>query len=182
MLQFQYKAIDVPILVEDIDKVNLIDLIIEYQEKAKEKNLETPKYPTFKYIYKMKHVNLEIDIDLMKMFTNFPDKKEIYVWVGDGLKDSKVVAAARSLVKEKHPMHEFEVDRQLMVELEVVRQLLVEPTKKLTPRNGKTKEVEDEVVSKEDFDRHVKALGKQPALAKPEVLNYDPEETFPELE
>ena len=99
VLQFQYNGIDVSVVVDDVDKVNLIELIVEYWEIAKEKNIETPEHPTFQYVFKMKHVSLLSDADLMKMFRNLPEKTEIYIWVGCGAKDSKVVSIALIIKK-----------------------------------------------------------------------------------
>uniref|UniRef100_A0A803MDY6 Uncharacterized protein n=1 Tax=Chenopodium quinoa TaxID=63459 RepID=A0A803MDY6_CHEQI len=153
VLQFQYRGIDVSVNVEDVDKVNLIDLIVEYWEKAKENNVQTPQNPTFQYVYKMKHVSLNCDADLMKMFSNLTDKKEIYVWVWDGLKDTKVVSAARPLVLGKSPM---EVDKQVVNEIGSPSA----SNPKLTPRRRKNTVVEAEIISKEEFERHVSSLNK----------------------
>lgn len=38
---------DVDVLVEDIDNVMLIDLVLEYLEKAHKENIACPNFPTF---------------------------------------------------------------------------------------------------------------------------------------
>ena len=130
-LQFQYLGKDVTVVVEDIDKANLIDLIIENWEKAARDNIETPEHPTFNYVFKMKHVSLLSDADLMKMFSNLPEKKEIYIWVGTVGKDSKVVQAARSLMSGKTPTEPISMDKSVAVEPKViVRRSKLTPSKK----------------------------------------------------
>lgn len=87
LLKFQFNGVDVDVMVDDIDKVNLIDLIVEYLDNAEKQNIVQPKYRKFTYLYKMKHVNLESDKDLMTMFCNLPENKEIWIWV-DGLHET----------------------------------------------------------------------------------------------
>ncbi|XP_021740882.1 uncharacterized protein LOC110707185 [Chenopodium quinoa] len=116
VLQFQYRGIDVAVNVDDIDKVNLIDLIVE-------------------------------------CFANLPDEKEIYVWVVDGLKDTQVVAAARSLILGSASAR----------------------GPKLIPRRRQNTFIEAEVISEEEFQRRVASL-KTPETT-PQVEAYIPEGT-----
>uniref|UniRef100_A0A803NCC7 Uncharacterized protein n=1 Tax=Chenopodium quinoa TaxID=63459 RepID=A0A803NCC7_CHEQI len=101
VLRFQYRGDDVDLVVEDIDKVNLIDLVIEYWDKATESSKPQPKHPSFQYVYKMKHVVLNNDRDLMKMFSNLPGKEFIYIWVGDAVEPSQLIKTARTLRDSK---------------------------------------------------------------------------------
>lgn len=67
------------IVVNDIDKVNLIDLVIEYLDKAEQNGVEHPKYPTFVYVHKMRHVNLNTDKDMMDMFKLTRQERNLYL-------------------------------------------------------------------------------------------------------
>lgn len=97
MLKFQYMGEDVDILVEDIDKVMLIDLIVEYLEKIDRTKMKCPKYPEFSYVYMMKHHYLHTDKDLVDMFSNLEGKKEIYIWVDELTKPNAILNTAFSL-------------------------------------------------------------------------------------
>lgn len=56
LLKFQYKGVDVDVIVSNIIKVMMIDLIIEYWKKANDASIRCPKNPTFTYLYRMKHI------------------------------------------------------------------------------------------------------------------------------
>ncbi|XP_057247010.1 uncharacterized protein LOC104909040 [Beta vulgaris subsp. vulgaris] len=97
VLKFQYKGFDVDLVVSDIDTVNLIDLVIEYEDKARENKIQVSKNPFFNYVFKMKHIELQTDSDLMKMFANLPGSKLIYIWVGELSEPSELMKAVKSL-------------------------------------------------------------------------------------
>lgn len=83
VLKFQYLGVDVDVIVEDIDKVNMIDLVMEYWDKIEKMKTTCPWFPSFKYVHKMKHIELKDDKDLMDMFKNLEGSKEVYIWVGE---------------------------------------------------------------------------------------------------
>ncbi|KAL1824963.1 hypothetical protein ACET3Z_011741 [Daucus carota] len=71
----------------DVNKTSLLDIIVEYEELGKKQRLKLDyAYPTFDYVFMMKHHKLESDKDLMKMFKRFSDASEIPIWVGTVLK------------------------------------------------------------------------------------------------
>lgn len=80
-LKFSHMGQDVDVLVEDIDKAMLMDLVIEYLDMAEKKNHEIPRLPSFSYVNRMTHVDLNNDKDLMKMFSNLEGNKEIHILV-----------------------------------------------------------------------------------------------------
>uniref|UniRef100_A0A803N2G4 Uncharacterized protein n=1 Tax=Chenopodium quinoa TaxID=63459 RepID=A0A803N2G4_CHEQI len=97
VLRFQYSGKDTDIVVQDVDKVNLVDLIIEYWEIPEREQTPMPKHPEFTYIHKMKHVELKNDMALMKMFVDLPGRDLIYIWVGELQKSTPIVEIAQSL-------------------------------------------------------------------------------------
>lgn len=97
LLKFWYKGKDIDVVVDDIDKISLIDLVIEYWEKAESENVQYPKYAEFTYMYRMKHIQLNTDMDLLNMFSNLPRKKEIYISVGSVGKPTTIIQSALSL-------------------------------------------------------------------------------------
>ncbi|KAL2943101.1 Methionine--tRNA ligase [Bienertia sinuspersici] len=97
VLRFQYRGKDTDVVVNDVDKVNLLDLITEYWEICERENTPTPQNPGFTYLHKMKHVQVYTDIDLMNMFDNLCRRELIYNWVNDLAKPTAVVQAAQSL-------------------------------------------------------------------------------------
>lgn len=79
MLRFQYRGKDVDLIIDDTDKVMWLDLIIEYEDKAREKRVPMAKYPSFAYAFKQKHCELETDQDLMTMFSKLNNSNIIYI-------------------------------------------------------------------------------------------------------
>lgn len=104
ILKFQYMGQDVDIIVNDIDKFMLTDLIIEYWEKVEEQKINIPKHPQFPYIHKKDHVNLGNDSDLIKLFSNLPGRDIIYIFVGCLTEDSAIVKIALSLREKQASM------------------------------------------------------------------------------
>ncbi|KAL2928060.1 hypothetical protein RDABS01_006451 [Bienertia sinuspersici] len=97
VLKFQFRSGDIDVVVEDIDKINLIDVIIDYWDYAVKNGIEMPKFPAFTYIHKMKHHYLNSDNDLMKMFTNLVGKSVIHIWVSDEDSPSQIFEDAKAL-------------------------------------------------------------------------------------
>ena len=97
VLRFQYVGDDIDIVVDDVDKVNLLDLVVEYMNIVDSKNLNKPRYPSFAYLHKTKHFDLLTDGDLMTMFNNLPGSKLIYIWVGSVVKPTELYESAMSL-------------------------------------------------------------------------------------
>ncbi|KAL2939597.1 Exportin-1 [Bienertia sinuspersici] len=87
VLKFQYRGSQIDVEVDDVDKVMLIDLVIEYWEKAESNEIMYAKYPEFTYVHKMTYYKLESDKDLMTMINNLLEKKEVFVWWDDNDND-----------------------------------------------------------------------------------------------
>lgn len=96
-LKFEYKSWDIGLMVEDVDKVNLIDLLIDYWDKAEENGVACAKYPKLTYLNKTGHIVVNDDKDLLNMFSNLEGKKEIIVRVDDLDEPSYLVQAAIGL-------------------------------------------------------------------------------------
>ncbi|KAL2892423.1 Zinc finger CCHC domain-containing protein 12 [Bienertia sinuspersici] len=131
VLKFLYKERDIGIVVEDIDKVMLIDLVIEYWEKAESNNVDYPKFAEFTYNYKMSHMQLNNDKDLMDMFNNLSGKKEIYVLVRQIAQPSPLVQSALSL-RSIHNSSNAGLGAETAAHVPPV----VQPRKKLTPKRS----------------------------------------------
>lgn len=99
VLKFQYLGKEVDVVVEDVDKVVLVDLIMEYEEKFRKKGFSMPENPSFEYVFKMKHVMINTDKDLMTMFERLSDKGCINIWVGRLDQQTASVSVARSLAE-----------------------------------------------------------------------------------
>ena len=96
MLKFVYKGKETEVFVEDVDLVNLLDMIIDYWDKAEREEHLTPEHPSFSYVYKKKHVELVDDKALLEMFSRNMGKDSICVHVGDS-KPNALLDNARRL-------------------------------------------------------------------------------------
>lgn len=96
LLRFQYSGGEIDIMV-DVDMVGLLDLVIDYEDRAKKEGLDQPRFPTFAYVWKMKHQDLLTDKDLMLMFERLPKKEVIHILVGSGRKMSALNETVMSL-------------------------------------------------------------------------------------
>lgn len=106
VLRFQYSGKDTDVVVDDIDKISLIDLILDYWERSEKENTPFPKNPVFSYIFKLKQVDVYTDQHLMQMFKDFDGRDMIYIWVGESKKATAVVESAtklRELLKCSQP-------------------------------------------------------------------------------
>ncbi|XP_010677588.1 uncharacterized protein LOC104893193 [Beta vulgaris subsp. vulgaris] len=87
VLRFQYNGNHVDVAV-DMDRSNLLDVIIDYEDEATKLGYETARNPDFNYVWQMKHWPLKQDKDLMVMFERLPNHQMIYIWVGTQSKPS----------------------------------------------------------------------------------------------
>lgn len=55
---FSIGGLDVDLIVGDVDKVNLIDFVIDYQDESQKKNIFVPMYPCFYYVHNSSHHEL----------------------------------------------------------------------------------------------------------------------------
>jgi hypothetical protein len=66
---FVYKGNETEVFVEDVDLVNLLDMILDYWDKAESLGHLMPDHPSFSYLYKKKrYVQLVDDKALLEMF------------------------------------------------------------------------------------------------------------------
>ncbi|KAL2896041.1 Protein FAR1-RELATED SEQUENCE 8 [Bienertia sinuspersici] len=145
VLKFQYMGKDVDVVVDDVDRVNLIDLVLEYWEGARKTGTLVPNCPTFAYVFKMKHWKLNNDKDLMEMFSRLPDYKCIYIWIGMVSEPTELVKAARKLYISKFMAEEDKTrehfsqpplqTQPMSPPLSQIAPQILEP-KKLTPRRS----------------------------------------------
>ncbi|KAL2931920.1 hypothetical protein RDABS01_037330 [Bienertia sinuspersici] len=116
VLKFQYKGYDTDVIVDDPDTANMIDLVIDYQDEAKKVGNPCPRYPSFKYLYKMNHQHLNSDKELMDLFTNLPNKKLQYIWVEEKdeptelMKSVKSLRSGKGIVSPESPMETANVN------------------------------------------------------------------------
>lgn len=96
VIRFQYLGHDTDVVVKEIDMVNLLDLIIEYWDNCEKESKPTPTYPSFTYLFKMNHIEIKTDLDLVRMFENL-GRELIFIWVQSVNKPTKVVQAALTL-------------------------------------------------------------------------------------
>lgn len=60
----------------------MLDLVIEFEDEGKKYGAKFEyKYPIFSYVYKMDHVKLLNDNDLVKMFARLSEQKMIYIYI-----------------------------------------------------------------------------------------------------
>ncbi|KAL2904793.1 Protein FAR1-RELATED SEQUENCE 12 [Bienertia sinuspersici] len=71
ILRFEYKESFIDVNV-DVDSSNLLDVVIDYEDKAREMGLEIIRNPRFHYVSRMKHYRIQKDKDLMVMFDRLP--------------------------------------------------------------------------------------------------------------
>lgn len=109
VLQFQYLGKDVDVTI-DIEKSNLLDVVIEYLEKGKELGFQIPRHPVYTYIWNMKHWPLENDKHLMSMFERFPNEKMIYIWVGSLTKPNSLNKLVCELMKTQATKTQLEAE------------------------------------------------------------------------
>ena len=96
LLKFVYKGTETEVFVEDIDLVNLLDMIIDYWDKAESMGHLMPKHPSFSYVYKKKNVQIVDDKALLEMFSRNRGVESIVIKVGDS-KPSVLLDNARRL-------------------------------------------------------------------------------------
>ncbi|XP_021849008.1 uncharacterized protein [Spinacia oleracea] len=97
LLKFMFGTGDVDVVVDDIDKVMLVDLIIDFCDNAVKQKNEIPKFPSFTYMHKNERLPLNTDNELMKMFSNLNGKDVINIWVSDEDKPSQIFKVVTSL-------------------------------------------------------------------------------------
>ena len=97
VLCFEWLCVEVDLDVNDKDKVDLLDLIIDWEDEFIKTNKIIPKNPPFAYVWKMNHVKLNCDQDLMTMFERFNDNEMIFIWVGALEEESSLMKSIRSL-------------------------------------------------------------------------------------
>ena len=97
VLRFKQLCVEVDLDVNDKDKVNLLDLIMDWENECIKTNNLIPKNPSFVYVLKMNHVKLNCDQDLMTMFKRFNDNEMIFIWVGALEEESSLMKSVRSL-------------------------------------------------------------------------------------
>jgi hypothetical protein len=68
VLRFKWLCVEVDLNVDDKDKVTLLDLVMDWEDECIKTNKLIPKTPSFAYVWKMNHVKLNCDQDLMTMF------------------------------------------------------------------------------------------------------------------
>ena len=88
ILRFEYKGYFVDVSV-DMDKSNLLDVIIDYEDKAKDVGLEICRNPEFHYVWKLKNYPLQKD-NLQTMFDRLSGTDCINIWVGELAKPSEL--------------------------------------------------------------------------------------------
>ena len=79
---FKWLCVEVDLDVNDKDIKNLLDLIMDWEDECIKTNKFIPKNPSFAYVWKIDHVKLNCDQDLMTMFERFNDNEMIFIWVG----------------------------------------------------------------------------------------------------
>ena len=72
----------VEIEVDDPDKCNLLDLLVDLLEAAEKTGMLLPDHPTLWYMYNARSFQLEHDIDVVNMFRCFPEMKLIDLSIG----------------------------------------------------------------------------------------------------
>ena len=105
ILRFTYKGCDVDVNV-DVDRSNLLDVIIEFEDKSKENGFNLCVNPEFMYVWKMKNYPIEKDIDLMEMFDRLHGSKIINIWVGGKDHPSELNKLVMGLRKTQNPCDE----------------------------------------------------------------------------
>lgn len=89
VLRFVWRNKEVDIKVE-VDKCNLMDIVIDYEDEAKKKGLKLDyHYPVFAYVYNKDHHKLLTDKDLLLMFERLTGNV-ITIWVGTCLKPDQL--------------------------------------------------------------------------------------------
>ena len=83
--------------IDDKDKVTLLDLVMEWEDECIKTNKLIPKNPSFAYVWKMNHVKLNCDQDLITMFERFNDNEMIFILVGALEEESSLMKSVRSL-------------------------------------------------------------------------------------
>lgn len=90
-LKIEWRGEHVILPVIDVDRISLLDVILEYEDVAKREGLKLDfHYPTFKYVFNMKHHPLNTDKDLMTMFQRLNEKEVINIWVGTVMKPTPI--------------------------------------------------------------------------------------------
>ncbi|KAL2899231.1 putative surface protein bspA-like [Bienertia sinuspersici] len=79
VLKFKYRGSEVDVVVDDVDKAMLMDLVIEYWEKAESKHMMFARYPELTYLHKMTHYKVENDKDLVLGDSDFENFNHINV-------------------------------------------------------------------------------------------------------
>ena len=83
VLKFVYKGKETEVFIDDVDLVNLLDMIIDYWDKAEREEHLMPGHPSFSYVYKNRHVQLLDDKALLGMFSRNKGKDSICIHVED---------------------------------------------------------------------------------------------------
>lgn len=100
ILKFDWlgKIVDMKV---DVDKCTLLDLVVDYEEEGKKRGLRLDyHYPTFAYVFDMKHHYLITDKDLMLMFERTSSKPEVIIWVGTVLKPNALYKLVLNLKRQ----------------------------------------------------------------------------------
>ena len=72
-----------------------------FSQIAKKKGIRLDyHYPTFSYVFIMKHRYLLVDVDLMTMFQRCSEKKVIVIWVGTTLKPNSLYKLVLNLKRK----------------------------------------------------------------------------------
>ena len=64
---------------------------MDWEDECIKTNKFIPKNLSFVYVWKMNHVKLNCDQDLMTMFERFNDNEMIFIWVGALEEESSLV-------------------------------------------------------------------------------------------
>ena len=83
VLKFVYKGKETKVFVDDVDLVNLLNMIIDYWDKAEKEEHLMLEHPSFSYVYKKRHVQLLDDKALLGMFSRNKGKDSICIHIGE---------------------------------------------------------------------------------------------------
>ncbi|KAH9620048.1 hypothetical protein KSS87_016890 [Heliosperma pusillum] len=97
VLKLHYRANFVELLIEDTDRILLIDVYNDMFDEVEADKIEWPENPSLAYSYKMESVLLRNDNDLLEMFNRLGGKKIIDLWVGSEVDPCQVLVLARQL-------------------------------------------------------------------------------------
>ena len=78
VLHFKWLCVELDLDVDDKDKLTLLDLVMNWEDECIKTNKLILKNPSFAYVWKMNHVKLNCDQDLMTMFERFNDNEMIF--------------------------------------------------------------------------------------------------------